>query len=301
MRYGRRRGYTWIEVLTVLCAAVLLVLVLVPAILAARQAERANTCRRNLKMIGLALHNYHDAHRTFPPGWVSRNARLPTGQGLGWMTSILPFVQHRNTYRQINPDGFGLADIVTEKQVEAVKTPIATYRCPSDPTPAHNPFRGDWPTSNYTGNAGHRPLPRWIAATTNNFWPGQVLAPTDPRELSGVFAVNSKVRIRDISDGTSHTILVAERSVTSGAGIWPGLRSNSQENDLVTDGSHASRPNRGFRSCSSEHGVINVLTGDGAVHRLDPNVDSRPNSDPEEALGILQRFFARNDSQIASF
>jgi prepilin-type processing-associated H-X9-DG protein len=235
------------------------------------------------------LHNYHDVYNTFAPGWISRDGTPGTGARAGWQVGILPFVDQAPLYNQI--DFKLLSPIeVDGKPVALFLTPLPVYRCPTDPTPATNPLRGGYATSNYSGNYGHVPPPRLRAlGMMTDFWPGAVDAPMKSR---GIFARDSSIGIRNITDGSSNTIMVGERGITSGAGIWPGVTDNAHEDDALTDGSHRSRPNAGLSSFSSRHGEgVNILMCDGAVRFISDKIDSKPG--PQ--LGVLQAVTTRDD------
>jgi hypothetical protein len=163
-----------------------------------------------------------------------------------------------------------------------------------------NPIRGDWPTSNFSGNSGPYSFPRWAPAQASQFWPGQ-LPPRFPpsqlkRQFKGCFTVNSSTRFQEVSDGLSTTILAGERGAASGAGIWPGVTRNSHETDLLTDGSHPSRLNHGL-GYSSSHIAINVLLCDGSARSLSPSLESLPS---HQGLGLLQRLTGINDGAIVT-
>ena len=98
-----RRGFTFIEALTVASGVSVLLALLVPAVQNARDSERDVLCLNRLKQLGLALHNYHDSHLTFPPGWVSRRPDAGGYSSTGWHNQILPYVNQGKLYSVIGP------------------------------------------------------------------------------------------------------------------------------------------------------------------------------------------------------
>jgi hypothetical protein len=286
-----------IETLVVLAIIILSIAILAPAIQKSRGQRNRNICMLNLRMIGLAMHNYYDTLIVFPPGWVAHDATPENGPRFGWPSMMLLMLDQREVMDQIFDDrGF-------DKPMQTMhvgdprdgshylQTDIDVFRCPADTTDKTNPIRGNYGTSNYSGNHGDQSLPRWVAGRRGVAWPGQV---ETPRKPNGIFYWNSSVRERDVSDGYSNTIFVGERCSTSAAGIWPGVGSNEFENDAVTDCSHLSQLNQGPTSFSSLHpGGAYFLFGDGTVRFINQFVDSRPSSEGE--LGIYQRLGNRHD------
>lgn len=287
-----RRGFTLIETVTVASVASVLMSLVVPGMQEARNVARETECKNQLKQIGLALHNYHDVYRTFPPGWISRR---PEGEGhpsTGWQTSILPFVEQAPLYNRL--DVTNAVYECADGDVALLKKPLPQYRCPVDSVGDVNVFRGGWGTSNFTGNFGATPIARW---SESDFWPGHTESASyrirDVRRYNGLFFANSKIRIRDIIDGTSNTFMVGEKCVVGRSGIWPGPRSNFHESDVVSDGSYASKFNRSDTGYSSRHlgGMLMFLLCDGSVRPVHESLDSKPE------LGMLQKLSARNDGQ----
>lgn len=296
----RSRGFTLVETLTVAAAVSVLLSLVVPAVQDARTSSRDATCYNRVKQLGLAVHNYHDVYNGFPPGWISKRG---TGEGHpsnGWQTMILPFVDQAPLYNALNRDDVYLP---TNKDLSILKTPLAAYRCTSDSIGDTNPLRGGWGTSNFSGNHGSHPIPRW---SESDFWPGQTASNSlfnvnrsRSRQTvpNGVFEVNRMCRIRDILDGTSNTICIGERGVVGRGGIWPGPRSNFHETDVVSDLSYASGLNRSDSGYSSRHsgGIIYCGFCDGSVWRIHESVESLPATPQDPTPGILQRLASRND------
>ena len=200
--YRPKRGFTLIELLVVIAIIAILIALLLPAVQQAREAARRTQCKNNLKQIGIALHNYHDIYSTFPPGYSSRNivatapASVETGPGYSWSFAILPQLEQTNLAASVNTnlDAAAAANIVAISG----KT-VSGYLCPTDPAPINFDVTDasgatlNLPTSNYVGIAGYDNV------TMN------------PGQGTGIFYRNSRVKFRDVTDGTSSTICVGER------------------------------------------------------------------------------------------
>ena len=285
----KKRGFAFVEVLVIVGLIMLGMALLLPAIQQSRQDARRVQCKNNLKQLGLALHNYHDVYAAFPPGWISLAGAPGHGARIGWQTSILPFVDQAPLFNSI--DFNKPPHDANGKPLKPFQTVLSVYRCPVDPAPNLNPLRGEFATSNYSGNYGDVPA-RLSPLGLGDFWPGAVDAPMKSR---GLFARNSNVRIQHITDGTSNTFLAGERGFTSGAGIWVGVTDNGHEDDALTDSSHRSRPNAGWSSYSSRHaGGVHVLMCDGAVRFVNETIESKPAPD----MGTLQKLANKSDGQV---
>lgn len=119
-----KRGLTLIECAVVLGILLLLVALMLPAVRTAREPARRNQCLNNLKQIGLALHNYHDAHGSFPPAYTvdEEGNRLHS-----WRTLILPFVEEQALY-----DSIDLTKPWDDPaNAEALATTLPNFQCPS--------------------------------------------------------------------------------------------------------------------------------------------------------------------------
>jgi prepilin-type N-terminal cleavage/methylation domain-containing protein/prepilin-type processing-associated H-X9-DG protein len=133
MAAPRRRtaGFTLIELLVVIAIIGVLIALLLPAVQAAREAARRMQCTGNLKQIGIALHNYHDTHATFPAGgWIAAVTDPTTkNMNIGWSAVVLPGLEQRALY-----DGLNLSYIYDHpSNSTATHTVLAIYLCPSEP------------------------------------------------------------------------------------------------------------------------------------------------------------------------
>jgi prepilin-type N-terminal cleavage/methylation domain-containing protein/prepilin-type processing-associated H-X9-DG protein len=220
-----RRGFTLIELLVVVAIIGVLVSLLLPAINDAREAARRSICANNLRQIGVALHNYHDSHRGFPPGYVSwwePRRGYDQGAGWGWASFLLPNIEQNQVYDSIN---FELNIEVDDNSTVRVR-PIGLYRCPSD---AKMPltFTTYAELSRSLPNGGGTQtyyLPICDVAGANYVGVFGVGEPGVGGD--GVFYRNSRTRTGDVSDGLAQTIAVGERSANlnmgRGKATWVG-------------------------------------------------------------------------------
>jgi prepilin-type N-terminal cleavage/methylation domain-containing protein len=190
-----RRGFTLIELLVVIAIIAVLIGLLLPAVQAAREAARRFQCVNNLKQIGLAIHNYHDAIGTLPLGcvvWFDRSGN-PVFPGWGATARVLPYLEDRDKFNACN---FSLPN-ETPQNDTAMRFGTATFLCPSDGQNQVIWIDGTQPrnNTNYAFNRGS-----WYV------WGGAVstLQPNSP------FRVNMCVRLAAITDGLSNTLFVAE-------------------------------------------------------------------------------------------
>jgi prepilin-type N-terminal cleavage/methylation domain-containing protein/prepilin-type processing-associated H-X9-DG protein len=221
--HRRQRGFTLIELLVVIAIIGILIALLVPAVQKVRAAAARAQCQNNLKQIGIALHAYHDNKKHLPPGGASQNPPWGTGGswGFSWMVWILPYVEQDNFYKQLMAISNGLASpgwsgtnpgpgtVLSE-----VKIPV--YRCPQSNLPefarSTNPGGQKWMVSDYTGNGGigAQLIPGHTETRfANSPNPGCCFGTSCG---SGILYPNSRVKITDITDGSSNVIMVSEQS-----------------------------------------------------------------------------------------
>lgn len=207
MQQSPYRGFTLIELLTVTALIGVLVALLLPAVQQVRESARRTSCRNHLKNIAAALHNYHDTHGAFPFGFDQRETL--------WSAMILPQIEQTVIYDTLvfQESGPGNWDSGGANETAAC-TLIPVYRCPSITVPEHlddNPsgslMEGRVPVS-YRACSGSNGWSDAQATIPANAPPGALSL--DSIQLNGVFYGSSKVRIADVKDGTSNTILVGE-------------------------------------------------------------------------------------------
>jgi prepilin-type N-terminal cleavage/methylation domain-containing protein len=253
----QRRGFTLVELLVVIAIVAVLLGLLLPAVQKVRESAARAQCQNNLHQIGLALHNYHGRTGSFPPGYVCPQPQANpdyTAPGWGWAALLLPDLEQDNLARQIN-----YALPVEDPSNQAARTPaLKLFVCPADRA------TGVFTVYSQAGT----PLAQ---AATNSYAASFGVGVDLDEELDdpdGVFSRNSRVRITDITDGSSNTFAVGERAALLTQTPWAGAVSFGTTR--VTPGAPVINPG------AVEEAPTQVLAH-VAVHTLND-----PNSDPED-------------------
>ncbi|HEY3394113.1 MAG TPA: DUF1559 domain-containing protein [Lacipirellulaceae bacterium] len=221
------RAFTLVELLVVIAIIGILVALLLPAIQAAREAARRSQCINNLKQFGIALHNYHETHKAFPPGAVMKT---PTQVYTNAYAALLPYFEETALHNIYDPDR------PWEKQLPGVaSTVIPVFKCPSSgaENPLHDELLGRVVDDTVYGLGEYA----FCMGYTDAF-----CAQRDGLEISagrinklqqGIFNIEWGASIRQIADGTSKTIAMGD---ASGDPKWQVCHlSNCKTADLTPD------------------------------------------------------------------
>jgi prepilin-type N-terminal cleavage/methylation domain-containing protein/prepilin-type processing-associated H-X9-DG protein len=210
-------GFTLVELLVVIAIIALLVALLLPAVQSAREAARRTQCTNNQRQICLAMVNHHDTKQHFSHGvynYIDSTGTTPppynnTQDRRCWFHDNLAYIEEGALFADFD------AHMKTGRSALAypkLGTPVPTFACPSDGlSPKLQTFWGgldDLPTQGMSGN--------YVACTGDDYFnpappPGsRYNRLTYTAHLRGVYFAQSKVRIKHITDGTSHTLLISE-------------------------------------------------------------------------------------------
>jgi prepilin-type N-terminal cleavage/methylation domain-containing protein/prepilin-type processing-associated H-X9-DG protein len=256
-RYSPRDGFTLIELLVVIAIIAILIGLLLPAVQKVRESAARMKCSNNLKQIGLAMHNFHDAYLRLPPGFVGPS-------GYSWAVIILPYLEQENLQKSLNP----VPSVVTPFTVPAptssplFQQTVSSFLCPSDPDrDPINTRHGSYGASNYVANNA-------IFGVTANVW-----------------------TLLMITDGTSNTFLVGERDRGKQIGsIWvrrfssytsilgdAGHPLNTRWAGTGTTGAGTNDPNCTRSAFASMHpGGANFAFADGSVRFIRDTIETDP-------------------------
>jgi prepilin-type N-terminal cleavage/methylation domain-containing protein/prepilin-type processing-associated H-X9-DG protein len=270
-----RRGFTLIELLVVIAIIAILIALLLPAVQQAREAARRSACKNNMKQLGIAMHNYHEIHKSLPSGYVSSKPGTNSSwcrsgglQGAPWAVLILPQMEQNNLYQQFD---FDVPFQASSNQMAAPNVDVIqvvnTYLCPSDANPSDKEE-----ATHYFGVQGGGSAPD----CGNSGCSG---ANERAHYVTGVLYGGSRTKFRDITDGLTNVFMFGESrygnahfgaSAKQDSCTYPRNLAGAQEqiNLHAGVGVHDSR---GFSSFHT--GGAQFCMADGSVHFVSDNID----------------------------
>ena len=231
------RAFTLVELLVVIAIIGILIALLLPAVQAAREAARRSQCLNNMKQIGLGLHNHHDSFQRFPAGGEL------SSRGPNWRLRILPYIEQNTAYDLVDfasSNAFWSHQNYGNNRALFAGLVVQTYLCPSSIFGVLNVSDmvnvREGMLADYCGISGAYPDPagRSSVCTTGTVQGGIYCE-------NGVLVALHKKRFRDVTDGTSNTVMVGEQSgqvngrerSANPLGAWHGLVTNTM---VTSDG-----------------------------------------------------------------
>ena len=224
------RGFTLVELLVVIAIIGVLVALLLPAVQAAREAARRASCLNNLKQMGVALHNYHDARGRFPANHNYYDQFGTEVEGVSYLVFLLPYIEATGLESHIEYEGLNPEDqFINGQPLRGYRIPV--YTCPSESETVLSALDGiESAISSYAGSMGSQLMRSFSGCNLATIVGGGDLngdgedwfgngskqrgdppQGRDPNFVSGVFArAEWAARFRDIEDGTSNTIAFME-------------------------------------------------------------------------------------------
>lgn len=276
-----RKGFTLAELLVVVAVIAVLVALFLPAVQRVREAARRAACANHLHQLGVAIHNYLDAHQCLPPGCVNETgpvSNAPVGYHHGWIVQLLPHLESRPLAHSLDERRSIYAP--EHRALRAVAVPVLI--CASDPGPRVSSRGGIAAAlSNYAGM--HHPVEAPIDATNH-----------------GLLFLNSRVRVADIPDGTAYTIIAGEilrdgddlgwasgtRATLRNAGAFPSTLPGRP----AAVGARPTDPLAVGSFGSAHPGVVMFLFVDGHVQGLSLNAVSLPQLADRADGGVVAEF-----------
>ena len=230
-RRPSRAGFTLIELLVVIAIIAVLIGLLLPAVQKVREAAARAQCSNNLKQLALACHSYYDAMQAFPYA-----RKYDIWDTFTWTQLVLPYIEQAaiyNDYWTLPKTGFvqnypGPNGPIGDdpKLREARQAILSPYLCPSDPGPRRNEEYTNefgFERGNYTGCVGPGDMYGNAVDTTSGPW-GKGIFSVRPNQTvdPGKSPQPNPVRMADVADGASNTLLLSENVVATITTAWGG-------------------------------------------------------------------------------
>lgn len=272
-KLGRAAAFTLVELLVVIAIIGVLIALLLPAVQAAREAGRRTQCANNVRQIALSMHNHDSARKILPAGTkFGPGDTLPPGDSgrgwydeHGWYSALTPFMEEVGLERAINYD----LSFTDTSQVHARKFKVNMFECPSD-----RMVQNEWGSNayarwrgNYAANFGNSFYGGLLSTTKGSQSSIDAAHPGQPKFLGAPFSIRKSRPLKNIPDGTSNTLMVAEILALKETGAaWggplsdftSGLGGNSFEGTLEPN---AALPDQVARVCGTAVNPITAYDG----------------------------------------
>lgn len=238
---NRKSGFSLVELLVVIAIIGILIAMLLPAVQNVREAARRTECANKIRQVGIALQNFNTSNEHFPPGWRSDS-------GWGWMAHTLPFIEESSLARKFN-----LGSVLLDPGYrDSVKISVNGLICPSSRNststfqlPISDSDSVEVGRTHYVGCIGS-------SAPITEMEDGQSCPSMDlldsDKYVNGMFYKDSNTALRDVTDGTSTTILAGERSGDLFDSQWPGILEGSSHTGWRVVGWTGEPPNNPMRT-----------------------------------------------------
>ncbi len=308
----RRSGFTLIELLVVIAIIAILIALLLPAVQQAREAARRSQCKSNLKQLGLAAHNFHDTYGRFPDMYPNPNPAENCEPAWGWGPRMLPYLELSNEFERMGVNDFTLHEILTNQSahpdfMQIISTEYSIFMCPS--SPVSESFMTSFSDGTCAGGTNQTLRGLDGAKVAPSSYKGCMGSPGNAgtADGGGIAVYDKPLKIRDVTDGTSNTILFGECGTanhSNDTSQWLGITKSPG------NGAHASNhlgttfyPMNGlstnggvqrFEFSSFHTGGAHFCFSDGSVHFLSENIEF---SNTASDYGAYQKLGRRNDGQ----
>ena len=320
----RVRGFTLIELLVVIAIIAVLIALLLPAVQQAREAARRSQCKSQLKQLGLALYNYESTHTVFPPGGIGYGWCIEDGSHTGTpsilntngLSLLLPYIDQaplearltRTSAMQglssgcccsINGNKSGTVSGNPSANAPFMAMQLPVFLCPSD---NGNPSLDTGGCYGVPANPGGAKTDYDFIASRNDFYCNNWSVQNPGTRY--MFGENSSTRVRDVTDGTTNTLMVGETTLN----VWNGRTSAWGYRGWVMTGidpqsvgindwyMNGSQPQIGTLASwgfpgSLHTGGCHFVLGDGSVRFLSQNMN----------LNVLYQMAMMGDGSVVSY
>jgi prepilin-type N-terminal cleavage/methylation domain-containing protein len=212
MKSLSRGAFTLIELLVVIAIIAILIGLLLPAVQKVREAAARMKCQNNLKQVGLAMHNYHDANGQLPAGSVG-NDRGYGRDSWSWYCYVLPFMEQEPMFKQL--DFSNKINGTATRGGDARKSLLKSMLCPSDDTKIQEEGIANWQ------NALHNYVVCYGDSNINSGTPWNDV--DGYKGQAGMFVPQQTAKFTDCSDGLSNTLLVSEIITPVAENTWGAM------------------------------------------------------------------------------